>query len=123
MCIYSICIYMLHIAYIYTHKCLCLPPGLTSVALYSRNAKLKLPPKALTEEFQVGKARLQMMLKHSRDPEVRLPAVKLKTGRKWKASQEMERAGEAVKFREILGATQVGRLGLGSGSQQRIWWS
>jgi len=107
----------------YMRKWLGLPPGLTSVALYSRTAKLKLPLKALTEEFQVGKVRLQMMLKHSRDPEVRLPDVKLKTGRKWNASQETERAEEAAKFSEILGATQVGRLGLGYGSQKRIWWS
>ena len=43
-----------------TRKWLGLSPGLTSVGLYSRSSKLKLPLKALAEEFQVGKARLQI---------------------------------------------------------------
>ena len=49
----------------YTRKWLELPPGLTTVALYSRSTKLRLPLKAITEEYKVGKARLQMMLTHS----------------------------------------------------------
>jgi hypothetical protein len=55
----------------FTRKWLGLPPGLTSVALYSRSAKLRLPLKFITEEFQVGKARPQLTLKYSEDPTVR----------------------------------------------------
>lgn len=107
----------------YTRKWLGLPPGLTSVALYSRNAKLRLPLKALTEEFQIGKVRLQMMLKYSKDPAVRVTGAQLKTGRKWKASEATNRAEEAAKFKEILGAVQTGRQGLGFGKEEKIWWS
>ena len=55
----------------YTRKWLGLPPDLSTVALYSRSTKLRLPLKATTEEYKVGKARLQMMLKYSNDHSVR----------------------------------------------------
>ena len=51
----------------YTRKWLGLPPGLTSVALYSRSAKLKLPLRSVVEEFKVSKVRSQMMLSYSSD--------------------------------------------------------
>jgi hypothetical protein len=107
----------------YTRKWLGLPPGLTSVALYSRTAKLKLPLKAITEEFQASKVRLQTMLNYSGDPAVKAINAEVKTGRKWKAKEETMRAEDTVKFREVLGATQTNRQGLGYGSQKRIWWS
>src|SRR5215470_9593881 len=107
----------------YTRKWLGLPAGLASVALYSRSAKLRLPLKAITEEFQVGKVRLQMMLNHSQDQAVRDTKAQLRTGRKWKANEATEKAEEAAKFKEILGANQTGRHGLGYGRERRIWWS
>ena len=107
----------------YTRKWLGLPPGLASVALYSQSAKLRLPLKALTEEFQVEKVRLQMMLNHSQDQAVRDTKAQLRTGRKWKANEATEKAEEAAKFKEILGATQTGKHGLGYGRERRIWWS
>jgi len=81
----------------FTRKWLGLPPGLTSVGLYSRAAKLKLPLKAITEEFQAGKVRLQHMLTYSHDTAVKAISAKLKTGRKWKASEETKRAEEIAK--------------------------
>ena len=51
----------------YTWKWLGLPPGLSDVALYSRQAKLKLPFKSLVEEFKSGKIRFQMILDESKD--------------------------------------------------------
>lgn len=104
-------------------KWLGLPPGLTTVGLYSRSAKLKLPLKSLTEEFQVGKVRLQMMLNYSQDPAVRAAEAKLKSGRKWNVSKETGRAEEAAKFKDILGATQTNRQGIGYGSEKRVWWN
>src|SRR5215467_4204632 len=87
----------------YTRKWLGLPPGLTSVALYSKTAKLRLPLKAVTEEYKVGKARLQMMLSYSKDASVSITETKLKSGRMW-VSKATEQPIEAVKFKEILGA-------------------
>src|SRR5215813_4336378 len=92
-----------------TRKWLGLPPGLASIALYSRSTKLRLPLKALTEEFQVGKVRLQMMLNYSQDQAVRDSKAQLRTGRKWKASEATGKAEEAAKFKEILGANQTGK--------------
>jgi len=100
-----------------------LPPGLTTVALYSKSAKLKLPLKAITEEFQVGKGRLQMMLRYSRDPHVREIDTKVKSGRKWKASQAVDQAIETAKLKEVIGATQTGKQGFGYGKEKRVWWS
>lgn len=107
----------------FSRKWLGLPPGLSTAALYSRSAKLRLPLKALTEEFKVGKARLQMMLSQSSDPAVRGASVQVKSGSKWKAQEEVEKAIEAAKFREVMGATQTGRQGLGFGNTKRKWWS
>jgi hypothetical protein len=96
---------------------------LTTVALYSRSTKLRLPLKAITEEYKVGKARLQMMLTHSKDIAVSSTATKLKSGRKWKVAQATDQATEAAKFKEILGATQTNRHGLGFGQEKMVWWS
>ena len=51
----------------FTRKWLGVPPGLTDVALYCRQARLKLPLKSLVEEYKAGKARLLAMLEDSKD--------------------------------------------------------
>ena len=51
----------------YTRKWLGLPSVLSDVALYCRQAKLKLPLKSIVEEFKPGKIRLQMMLDDSKE--------------------------------------------------------
>merc|ERR1712101_61608 len=93
----------------YTRKWLGVPPGLTSVALYSRQAKLRLPLKSVLEEYKAGKARLLSMLEDSADPVVKEANVKLKTGRKWKVDKAVEDAKESLKLKEILGHTQSNR--------------
>ena len=40
-----------------TRKWLGLPPGLSSIALYSRSAKLKMPFRSVAEEFRISKIR------------------------------------------------------------------
>ena len=107
----------------YTQKWLGLPPSLTSVALYIKSARLRLLLKAITEEYKVGKVRLQMMLTYSKDTSVSSTATNLKSGRKWKVSQATEQAIEAAKFKKVLGATQTSRQGSGYGSDKKIWWS
>jgi hypothetical protein len=106
-----------------TRKWLGLPPGLTTVALYSKNAKLRLPLKSVVEEFKTGKARLQMMLKYSPDSAISSIEPALRTGRKWKVGEACEQAEESAKLKEVLGATQCGRQGLGYGTEKRQWWS
>ena len=98
----------------YTRKWLGVPPGLTDVALYGRQAKLMLPLKSIVEEYKVGKARLLSMLEDSGDRAVRSIRPKMKTGRKWKVHDAVDAAKESLKIREIIGHTQTNRQGLGS---------
>ncbi|CAC5403064.1 unnamed protein product [Mytilus coruscus] len=65
-------------------KWLGVQPSFTSVGLYSRTAKLQLPSTSIMsieEQFKVGKTRLGMTLKESRDDKVRTSGVKVRTGR------------------------------------------
>ena len=48
-------------------KWICYIVGLSDVAMYSKQAKLKLPLKSIMEEFKSGKVKLQMMLNDSKD--------------------------------------------------------
>ena len=49
----------------FTRKWLGVPPCLTNVAPYCRQARLRLPLKSLIEEYKCGKARLLRMLENS----------------------------------------------------------
>ena len=65
----------------YTRKWLGLPPGLFDVALYCRQAKLKLSLKSIVEEFNSRKIRLQVMLDDSKDEVIKSLKPTLKTGK------------------------------------------
>lgn len=99
------------------------PPCLTDVALYCKRTKLVLPFKSVVEEFKVGKARLAMMLRDSPDPKVRENQPALKTGRKWKVHDAIEKAESALKLKEVMGCTQTNRVGLGFEQGRPKWWS
>ena len=58
-------------------KWLGVPPSFTSIGLYSRTSKLQLPFTSLVEEYKVGKARLVMKLKDSKDEKVRAAGVEV----------------------------------------------
>ena len=105
----------------YTRKWLGVPPGLTDVALYCRQAKLKLPLKSLVEEYKVDKARLLCMLQESEDHIVRNFHPEPKTGRKWKVQKAVTEAKDNLKFKEIIGHTQTNKQGLGATKME--WWS
>ena len=105
----------------FTRKWLGVPPGLSDVALYCRQARLKLPFKSLVEEYKAGKARLQIMLETSEDEIVRSIQPTLRTGRKWKVAQAVEDAKDSLRMKEVIGHTQQGRQGLGS--QKMCRWS
>ena len=93
----------------YTRKWLGVPPGLTDVALYCRQAKLKLPLKSLLEEYKAGKARLLSMLEDSTDLVVRAAKHELKTVRKWKVKDAVDTAKSNLRMKEIIGHTQTNR--------------
>ena len=54
-----------------------------------------------------------MMLKESRDTAIHDNPPEVKTGKKWKAEEEVEQAISALEHRDIVGATQCDRNGLG----------
>lgn len=97
----------------YLRKWMGVPPGLTTVGLYSRRAKVKLPLKALSEEFKAAKVRLFMTLRDSSDQVIRDVQPDVKTGRKWSANQAVEEAEAVLRHKDVVGSTQVDRKGLG----------
>ncbi len=92
---------------------LCVPPGLTNLALYSTSTKLKLPIKSVLEEFMVGKCRTVVALESSKDPVIQSVQPDVVTGLKWKASCEVHDAKSDIYFDNIVGAAQTSRHGLG----------
>ncbi|GFN85575.1 reverse transcriptase [Plakobranchus ocellatus] len=105
----------------YTRKWLKVPPGLLDVAMYCREAKLKLPMKSILEEYKRGKAKLLTVLEESDDPVVKTVQPSLKTGRKWKVTENVDEAKECLNMKEVIGQTQTDRRGLGSTTTK--WWS
>ena len=97
----------------YLQKWLGLPPSFTTVGLYSKTAKVRLPISSLEEEFKTGKVRLQMMMRDSPDPVIREAAPEVKSGDKWSAKPAIKEAEASLKTKEIMGAVQTGRGGLG----------
>ena len=97
-----------------------LPPGLSDVVMYGRQAKLQLPLKSIMEEFKSGKVKLKMMLDDSKDKVIKSLNPSLKTGRKWKVKDTIS-AKENLAFKEVIGLTQTGRQDLGV--NEKKWWS
>ena len=62
-------------------------PCLTDVALYCRQAKLKLPFNSIVDEYKAGKARLLSILEDTIDLIARTIRSELKNGRKWKVKE------------------------------------
>ena len=97
----------------YVKKWLGVPRSLTNIAIHSRCTKLKLPVHSLVEEFKVAKARSFMTLRDSEDPVIKNTQPDVKTGRKWSADVAVEEAESRLKHKEMVGAAQLGRQGLG----------
>lgn len=94
-------------------KWLCLPKMTNSAALYGRGGALELPLTAITELYKQGKVRTVMMLKDSKDDTIRSDPPKVKTARKWNAEFETEDIISELQHRDIVGASQDDRAGLG----------
>jgi hypothetical protein len=96
------------------------PPSFTSIGLYGHSNKLQLPLSSFTEEFKVAKVRLVTTLQESEDDKIRNAGITTLTGRKWSASQAVERAKSSLAHKDIVGTTSEGRQGLGM--HCRVQW-
>ena len=97
------------------------PPCFSTVGLYTTTGMLQLPLSSVVEEFKVGKARLHMMLRDSPDDVIRHVQPEVRTGIKWSAAKATQVAEASLQIKEVIGATQTGRAGLGSTPHQ--WFS
>ena len=89
-------------------------PRMTSwAAIYSNKGPLDLPIPSVVESYKCGKVRTVMMLCYSNDAVVRAAPPDIKTGRKWKATEETDRHISALQNCDIVGATQSSIEGLG----------
>ena len=64
---------------------------------------------------------MALMLHESADPVIRDTQPEIKTGKKWSARTAVDEAEANLRTKEIVGATQHDRAGLGSRPQQ--WFS
>ena len=90
-----------------------LPRNLSSSALYGTTNVIQLPFRGLVEEFMVSKMRETYQYKNSRDPKVSGAGIEVRTGRKWKAAEELSIALSNLRVKAIVGAVAQGRAGLG----------
>lgn len=89
-----------------------LPQGFSSVGLFGKNA-LQLPPKVAYVGLQTGEGRACLELRDSSDLSVQNTKTPVRTGRKWRAEQAIDRAIGRVKHQEFVVQTQSGRTSLG----------
>lgn len=89
------------------------PKCLSTAALYGRSNVLQLPFNSLVEEFKVTRVREQLQYKESNDPKVVAACIQSRTGRKWRAENELEIAEDRLRHKAILGTIAKGRAGLG----------
>ena len=91
----------------YTRKWLGLPRCLNNAALYGKGIPLELPITSIVEEYKAGKVRTVMMLRYSKDQTIRDDPSDVRTGKRWQAEVEVNRAEEALKHKDIVGAVQT----------------
>ncbi|XP_052271950.1 uncharacterized protein LOC127872661 [Dreissena polymorpha] len=102
-------------------KWLGVPPSFTSIGLYGKSNKLQLPLSSLEEEFTTAKARLVLPLRDSPDELIREAGIQTRTSRKWSATESVSQAEHALKHKDIVGVTAVGREEIGA--RKVVLWS
>ena len=85
-----------------------------------QNIKVATPFYINGRGIQIGKARLVMTLKDSKDEKVRAAGVEVKTGRKWSASKAVTEAESRLRHKDIVGTVAEGIQGLGT-SKSCYW--
>ena len=104
----------------FIRKWLGLPRCLSDAGLFGRNM-LQLPLRSISLGYKQEKARLVLELRESTDQLVRAADPQIRTGRKWKAQEEVDLAISQLKHREVVGRVQSGRAGLGRGKTPLFW--
>ena len=105
-------------------KWLWVPRHITNGALYSSTSKLMIPT-SLVEEFKVVKSRMYMMMWVPKDPVVRAAQPDVDSGRNWKVAEAVEEAKSRLWMKEVVGAVQQDRRGLGGQEEvEKVveWW-
>ena len=100
----------------YIRRWLGLPRMINTTSLYRKTGALQLPLTSIVETYKAGKVRTVMMLRNSRDPEIKNNQPDVKTGRKWNAAEATDEATVVMQQKDIVGWTQTDRKGLGNGS-------
>ena len=98
----------------YIRKWLGLPRTTNNSALYRSKVALQLPITSIVEIYKAGKVRTVMMLRDSKDHEIRNNPPDVITSMKWKAEDETDSIIADLKQQDIVGAVQNDRKGLGS---------
>lgn len=96
----------------YIRKWLGLPQAFSSVDLFGKNV-LQLPLKVTYVGLQTGEGKACLELRDSSDLSVQNTKAQVRTGRKWRAEQAIDRAIGRVKHQEFVVQTQSGRTSLG----------
>ena len=99
----------------YIRKWLGLPRMTNTSALYRQKGALQLPITSITEIYKAGKVRTVMMLRESKDKEIRDNPPDVKSARKWKAEEATDEILSILEQRDIVGSVQTDRVGLGNG--------
>ena len=99
---------------VHIRKWLGLPRMTNNTALYRGKGALQLPLTSIVEIYKAGKVRTVMMLRDSKDPEIRNNPPEVITAKKWKAEKETDAIIEDLRHRDIVGAVQNDRKGIGS---------
>ncbi|KAL9976249.1 hypothetical protein ACROYT_G013521 [Oculina patagonica] len=99
---------------VYIRKWLGLPRQLNNTALYGKGGQLELPLASICEEYKAGKVRTVMILRYSKDQGIREEPPEVRTGKKWNAEEEVDKAMSSLKHGDIVGAVQSDRRGLGT---------
>ena len=98
---------------VYVRKWLGLPRMTSCAVIYSNKGPLDLPIPSIVESYKCRKVRAVMMLRYSNDAVVRAAPPDIKTGCKWKATEETDRCISVLQHCDIVGATQSSTEGLG----------
>ncbi len=104
----------------YIRKWLGLPRCFSDAGLFDKNA-LHLPLKSMIPGYKQEKTRLVFELKESRDEAVKSAGVIIRTGRRWRAQQEVDQAVNRLQHKEVMGRVQHSRAGLGWGEPVQFW--
>ncbi|KAI8482700.1 hypothetical protein Bbelb_395800 [Branchiostoma belcheri] len=104
----------------YFRRWLGVPRCLSTVALFGDNM-LSLPLSSIAEEYKVAKVQLVLELEESQDPAVKAVNTNISTGKKWSAKETISQAVSRLQHKDLVGAVQLGRTGLGWGERTHRW--